>query len=48
MTIRLRRTIWIIAILLAACGLLALTYSLWPLEMQQITETVMPVLFAPP
>lgn len=48
MTIRLRRLIWIAAILLAACGLLALTYSLWPLETQQVMVTVAPVLFAPP
>ena len=48
MTIRLRRLIWIIALLSAACGLLALAYALWPLEIERALVTVAPALFAPP
>ncbi len=48
MSIRNRRFLLAAGLLLAACGLLAIGYALWPLEPTQVIATLQPTLFAPP
>ncbi len=38
----------LLGICLALCGLLALSFALWPLETLRVVQTLPPTLFAPP
>jgi len=45
---RNRRFLLAAGLLLAACGLLAIGYALWPLEPTRVMATLQPTLFTSP